>query len=113
MTDQELAVALYTEGLRPSEIAEKLEVTTHQVKVWLGLAGGRPSCTNETVLSAIGDSKMTASQLAAASGIKQRNMAVYVARLMKRGILMRENYKIPTSNKTIWLYSKVKTLHQP
>lgn len=104
MTDQELAIALYAEGLRPSEIAEKLEVTTHQVKVWLGVTGGRPPKVNAAVMSVIGDEKMTALQIAKATGINPRNMAVYITRLIKSGSIVREQCQI--NNRNIWLYRR-------
>lgn len=100
MTDQELAIALYAEGLRPVEIAEKLEVTTRQARVWIGVNGGRPKTVEKAILSSIGDGMMTPRQIAEASGIKPHNVPTYVHRLVKSGVLKREQHG------KAWLYAR-------
>lgn len=106
MTDEELAIALYAEGIRPGEIAEKLEVSAVQVRVWLGVNGGRPRTVEKAILSTMTDG-MTPKQIAAASGINPHNIKTYVGRLVRSGALKREPHG------RTWMYSRVRNEPQP
>lgn len=99
MTDEELAIALYAEGLRPKEIAKKLETTIRQVQIWARIAGGRPRVIEKAVLSTMVDG-MDCKQMASAAGIKPHNMKTYACRLVRSGTLKRE------LREGVWIYRR-------
>lgn len=105
MTDQELAVALYADGMRPTLIAEKLETDMTQILHWIERPPGRPKTVESLILSAIGDNEMTLKQVAASSGVNAHNLKTYLFRLQDQGKLVRrQGYSLNRSSRAVWHY---------